>query len=210
MSRSATGARSSLWLVLAASAAAGQVFGQARDGESTFQVECPGGYEFNARAEESVCLGVRMTDGTNTISADEARTLNNESDDGVWQLNGNVRIAFDTTEITAGRASFEFADGELVFGELIGTPVVMTDQVEDRPPLSATAEKLTVDKRTSVLRLDGESTLIQGGNEIKGCNLVYDLDEKSFRFGTSETCGAVMRVTPTKDSEASGDQTAPP
>lgn len=206
MPRSATGARSALVLALVTSMA----MSQSDDGESTFRVECPGGLSFSARTDETVCLGVQITDGTDTISADEARTLDNDSDDGLWELVGKVRIAFGTTEIMADRASFEFANGELLFGELNGMPVVMSDHVEGRQPLSATAENITVDKRTNTLRLDGESTLVQGGNEIAGCNLVYDLDEKSFSFGTSETCGAVMRVAPTQDSETSGAQTRPP
>ena len=80
----------------------------------------------NARSDETICVGVRISDGTNVISAGLAATNKYDFDGSLWRLTDEVRLAFDTTEILADEALFEFEANELVLSELSGNPVVMS------------------------------------------------------------------------------------
>lgn len=178
---------------------------QAFPQDATVEAACPGGLSGNARTNETVCVNLRITDGTNVISADEGRTLEFGSADGneEWRLTGNVTITFGTTEIRADSASFEFENGEVVRGELDGAPVVMTDFVEERG-ISITGEtrRISLDKISGELRLRGESLLVADTNEVRGCDFTYNLNDQSFSVGSTENCGAFLRLGQLEETES--------
>ena len=164
-----------------------------------------GGYEAscesasgNARSDETICVGVRISDGTNVISAGLAATNKYDFDGSLWRLTDNVRLAFETTEILADEALFEFEANELVLSELSGNPVKMSDYIAERDTeVSGTAQSISYDSRNGTVRLLGQATLVLGANEYMGCDWIYDLNDKSFSAGTTEDCsGVLLRLTP--------------
>ena len=72
----------------------------------------------NARSDETVCIGVNISDGMNDISAGLAATNKFDFDSSRWRLSESVRLAFNTTEILADEALFEFEADELVLAQL--------------------------------------------------------------------------------------------
>ncbi len=120
-----------------------------------------------------------------------------------------MRLAFDTTEILADEALFEFEANELVLGELSGNPVVMSDYIAERETeVSGTAESISFDSRNGTVRLLGQATLVLGANEYMGCDWIYDLNDKTFNAGTTEDCsGVLLRLAPPEESD---DQEAEP
>lgn len=172
---------------------------------ATVEAACPGGLSGSGRTNETVCVNLRITDGTNVITADEGRTLEFGSEDGneQWQLTGNVSIAFGTTEIRADSASFEFENGEAVRGELSGSPVVMTDFVEERAvSIRGEARSISFDRISGEVRLRGESLLVVDTNELRGCDFTYNLNDQSYSVGSTENCGAFLRLAPLEESDS--------
>ena len=160
-------------------------------------------FSSNARNDETVCVGVRISDGTNVISAGVAATNKYDFDGSLWRLHDNVRLAFATTEILADEALFEFEANELVLSELSGDPVMMSDYIQERDTdVSGTAESISYDSRNGTVRLLGQATLVLGANEYMGCDWIYDLNEKTFSAGTTEDCaGVLLRLAPPEARE---------
>lgn len=195
MSRYALHASTPLALVLVATCAFGQE--AARQG---YEASCESA-SGNARSDETICVGVRISDGTNIISAGLAATNKYDFDGSLWRLTEDVRLAFDTTEILADEALFEFEANELVLGELSGNPVVMSDYIAERETeVSGTAESISFDSRNGTVRLLGQATLVLGANEYMGCDWIYDLNDKTFNAGTTEDCsGVLLRLAPPEE-----------
>ncbi|MGD8339173.1 MAG: LptA/OstA family protein [Gammaproteobacteria bacterium] len=197
MSRYALHARRFCVLALFAACALGQ-----ETQNSGYEAVCESA-SGNARSDETICVGVRITDGTNVISAGLAATNKYDFDGSLWRLTDDVRLAFDTTEILADEALFEFEANELVLGELSGNPVVMSDYIAERATeVSGTAESISYDSRNGTVRLLGQATLVMGANEYMGCDWIYDLNEKTFNAGSTDGCsGVLLRLTPPEEPE---------
>jgi lipopolysaccharide transport protein LptA len=186
MSKRAFNASSLTALGLLAVSVAGQESEQA-----SYEVACVTWFG-NARSDENTCVGAEISDGTNEISAGLAATNELDFDGSLWRLSENVRLAFDTTEIVADDALFEFEHDELVRAELNGSPVVMTDYIEEEgTTVRGTAGSVSYDNRSGTFRLVGQVTLRVGENEFMGCDWIYNFNDKSFRAGTTDDCDGV-------------------
>ena len=183
----------------------------ANDSHKGYEAACES-LSGNARSDETICVGVNITDGTNAISAGLAATNKYDFDASLWRLNDNVRLAFETTEILADAALFEFEANELVLGELSGNPVVMSDYIEERQiAVSGTAESISYDSRSGTVHLIGQATLVLGANEYMGCDWIYDLNEKTFSAGTTDDCaGVLLRLAPPEERETRQTEPAAP
>ena len=168
----------------------------------------------NARSDETetICVGVKISDGTNDISAGLAATNEFDFDGALWRLSDDVRLRFDTTEILADDALFEFEADELVLGELNGSPVIMSDYIEEEDKaVSGTAESISYNSRSGTLRLIGQATLVIGENEFIGCDWIYNFNDKSYRAGTTDDCeGVTIVLAPPEESEDPESQNETP
>ena len=80
----------------------------------------------------------------------------------------------------ADEALFQFETGELVRGELTGSPIRMSDFVaEQNMAVTGTAESISYDARTGSVRLTGQVTLVIGDDEYRGCDLFYNFNDKT-------------------------------
>jgi lipopolysaccharide transport protein LptA len=162
--------------------------------QSTYEAACES-LSGNARSDETVCVGVRISDGMNDISAGLAATNKFDFDGSLWRLSDDVRLSFNSTEILADDALFEFEQDELVRAELNGSPVVMSDYIEEGDKtVSGMAGSVSYDNRSGTLRLVGQVTLTVGENEFMGCDWIYNFNDKSYRAGTTDDCDGVTIV----------------
>lgn len=150
--------------------------------------------EIDLRSNQSVCTQVRISDGTIDISADLGTTSEADFEDSEWRLTGTVRIAFDTTVLTADSAVFRFSDNEPVFVELSGSPVELRDVIGDTSVVG-TADRVTYDTRAGTAEMVGQARLARGANEYLGCDLIYHLNEKTLDSG-SQDCRVQLRIIP--------------
>jgi lipopolysaccharide transport protein LptA len=165
----------------------------------------------NARSDESVWVDCQLTDGMNEISAGLI-SRNDGVDSSLWRLTDGVRLAFATAEITAQDALLKFDADELVMGEITGEPVVISDFVKERnAAVRGTAPSVSYDSRSGTVRLTGQATLAVGDNQVRGCDLIYNFNDKSYSAGASDACaGVTLQLAPPEDSAAVGGQTESP
>lgn len=156
----------------------------------------------NARLDEGVCVGFEFSDGTNDISAGLATTSQWDFDGSSWRFTEGITLSFGTTEIQANEAVLRFEDDELINGELSGSPVVMSDYIEERDtPVRGTAGGISYDKESGTVRLLGQATLVIGENEVMGCDWIYNFVEKSYSSDGSDDCsGVLFRLAPPEES----------
>ena len=183
---------------------------QESTGPRTYVLDCKESLSIDLKGNRSVCNKLVVTDGSTTLTADQgtADETNDVFQDSSWQLKGNVVIEFETATLSADSATLRFRANELVHGELNGSPVEMSDFIEEQnATIRGTAERIVYESPGATLQLLGQATLALNANEYQGCDLIYNLNDKTFNSGSSE-CGVRVRVAPPpagSDSETPED-----
>ena len=156
---------------------------------------------FDRQSNTMMFRGLRIAQGGFTIEADDAVASDLEFNRSDWEFSGNVRIGLDTAMIEASRAEILFETHELLIVELQGDPARFEDRNPERgDPIRGGAEVLRYESAEGTLRMTGGAYLSEGPNEFRGCDLIYDIDEKKITSGSSE-CGEplVISILPPSD-----------
>ena len=159
---------------------------------------------FDQKNETVVFRSLSITQGNIGISADEAVATALDFERSEWSFTGNVRITIESATIQADSAELVFADHGLVVAELRGQPAVFEDLSETREqPISGSANILSYDNTTRVLRMNEGARLAEGSNEMTGCNLIYDLAQEQITSGSSgcDEQVVITIVPPSAESE---------
>jgi lipopolysaccharide transport protein LptA len=165
--------------------------------------------DIDLRNNRSVCTHVTVSNGTIRILADKGTTNESNLESSRWEFEGNVFIEFETASISAQAATFEFENNQLVFGELAGDPVEIRDRLEEQNvDISGSASRITYNNRDGTARLAGEVSIARGANEYLGCDLIYNLNEKSINAGSSD-CGVTVRILPNEEDESAPGDSSP-
>lgn len=133
--------------------------------------------------------GLEISQDDLRIAADHATVDSLDFKRSEWQLRGDVRISVGTTKIASDEALLQIRNDELATVELRGDPATF----EDTAPVHAEAvegraNRLFFDRTKRTLSLTDDAWLRIGANEIKSCDLIFDLDAETFSSGTMD-CG---------------------
>ncbi len=113
------------------------------------------------------------------IEADSVR-LDDAKKTAVYE--GAVVLNQGTLNIRADRIDVRQDDKGMTVGEAAGKPVYFKQKVEGRNEyLEAEAMRLEYDARTEVIRLLGQASLKQGGDELRGGVIVYDVRTERYQ-----------------------------
>ncbi len=160
---------------------------------------------FDQKNETVVFRSLSITQGDIGISANEAVATALDFERSEWRFTGDVRITIESATIQADSAELVFEDHGLVMAELRGEPAMFEDLSETREePISGSANILSYDNTTRVLRMNEGARLAEGSNEMTGCNLVYDLNQEQITSGGASGCDEQVVITivpPSADSE---------
>ena len=144
--------------------------------------------------------GLRMTQGTIGIEADEGRASNLDFEDSVWQFSGNVVI--DTADL-------QFTDHQLTLATIAGAPATFElTRPGSEEPTYAEAGKLRYDLLAGTIEFSGDAVITEGGNKIASNYLVYNIVEQRINAqGSREGDGKVrITYTPKEGVEEPGEQ----
>lgn len=138
---------------------------------------------------------LRIRQGTLALDADEASASGLDFDRSEWNFRGHVRMQMESATILADQAYFLFEGHELAVAELSGAPATLEafDEVR-QSQITGGAEKLDYRRADGSLRLSGTAWLREGQNEMRGCDLIYDVLGQRVTAGSSE-CGEPIRIT---------------
>lgn len=186
-------------------------FGQADEAPQTISLEATTTSIDRASNKFSI-EGVRITQGDLSIEADVATASGLDFAASEWEFSGNVRIAIESAVIAAERAVFSFDSHQLVVGELLGDPVTFEDtQPQREERVRGTSSRVHYDNVAGTVRMEGDAALVVGPNEIRGCDLIYDLTQEQVASGTSD-CGEPFRiliVPPAEEETSDADSPEP-
>ncbi|MUV15620.1 lipopolysaccharide transport periplasmic protein LptA [Noviluteimonas gilva] len=127
-------------------------------------------------------LGVAALAGART--SDRSQPMNVEadgsdcsiSDTGQCVLTGNVHITQGTMVIQAGRAVVHRANGDIRRVQFTGSPVNLTQELDDGSTIKARAQNVDYDMATDTVVFTGDALIDQPGRgNISGGRIAYNM-----------------------------------
>lgn len=149
---------------------------------------------------------LELRQGDMLIAADEATSTLEYSE---WVLTGDVRIEVGSARLTSDEARFTMQDNVLSALELTGDPAMFEDpRPAGTEAASGGAQRITYDDAARTVGLLTDAWLRVGANEVTGCDLIYNVDEGTFRSGSTE-CEQPFRIRIARPQDGGTDEEPP-
>ena len=131
------------------------------------------------------------------VPADAGQTSHSLDANGTAVLSGGVTITQGTLDIRAARAEITQRNGDPVRVVLTGSPVRLTQQLDDGTPMSATGNRVDYDLTTEIVVFTGAVNIQQPRGSLSGGRVVYNMRSGQVQSGGGENGGRVkMRILP--------------
>lgn len=164
---------------------------------------------YDGKSTMVVFEGLRLTQGSIGIEADEGRASKLDFKDSIWQLSGNVVIDVQKGHIECDSADLTFSDYRLVLATITGSPASFEMQRPNSPdPTYAEAGRLEYDLEKGIIEFSDEATITENGNRISSSYLVYNIKEQLINAQSGGGDDAKVRIiyTPKETVEAETDE----
>ena len=174
---------------------------------------------FDGKNSMIIFNGLRLTQGTVSIQADEGRATRMELEDSTWQFAGNVVIDIGAGRIECHTADLYFDDFRLQRAVVTGSPAIYNLKRAGSDDVThGEAGRLQYDVDAGVIEFSEEATITEGGNQISSNVLVYNIAEQRIKADSSGVEDGRVRITYTptngvekptdEDADADGDDTS--
>jgi len=120
---------------------------------------------------------VVITQGDIIIRTDKLESVSESS----WLLEGSVNIENAGTQVSAETATVSLVEAQLTKVQLQGAPVSFSYEVDGESQANGEANLITFDLTERLISLDGEARLFDGGNELAGEHVEYDLNNERLK-----------------------------
>lgn len=112
-------------------------------------------------------------------------------------ISGGVTITQGTLRIQASRAEISMAGGDPSRAVLTGSPVRLSQQLDDGTPMSAVASRIDYDLRSEQVVFTGNVNINQPRGSLSGGRVTYNMKTGQVSSGGAESGGRVkMRILP--------------
>jgi lipopolysaccharide transport protein LptA len=140
--------------------------------------------------------GLRLTQGTLGIAADEGRATKMDFEDSVWHFAGNVVIDVDNGRIECDAAEMVFSGYQLRMATIAGSPATFRMERPDSQEVTyAEAGRLKYDFEAGVVEFSDNATITEGGNQIASNYLVYNIREQRINASSGGEGDPKVRIT---------------
>jgi lipopolysaccharide transport protein LptA len=151
--------------------------------------------------------GLRMTQGTIGIAAEEGRASNLNFEDSVWQFAGDVVIDVENGHIECDTADLQFRNHQLTIATIAGSPATFElTRPGSEETTYAEAGKLRYDLLAGTVEFSGDAVITEGGNQIASDYLIYNIVEQRINAQGSPGDDGKVRITYTPKDEAGQQQ----
>jgi lipopolysaccharide transport protein LptA len=175
---------------------------------------------FDGKNSMIIFSGLRLTQGTVSIQADEGRATRMELEDSTWLFAGNVVIDIGAGRIECDSANLFFDDFRLQRAVVTGSPAIYNlKRAGSEDVTHGEAGRLNYDVDAGVIEFSEQATINEGGNQISSNMLVYNIAEQRIKADSSGDEDDRVRITYTptngienpadEDADASGDDETP-
>lgn len=156
---------------------------------------------YDGNSSMLVFEGLRLTQGSIGVQADEGRASKLDFKDSVWRFEGNVVIDVDNGHIECDSADLRFADHELRHATIRGRPATFEVQRPGSDELThAEAGRLEYDITTGVIEFSDNAVFTEGGNQIASSFIAYNINERRINAQSSGNGDDKVKITFTPQS----------
>lgn len=152
--------------------------------------------DYDGKSSMLMFRGLRLTQGSIGIEADEGRASKLDFEDSVWHFQGNVVIDTENGHIESDAADLEFTGHQLRHAIITGSPATF----EMRRPGSdettyAEAGRLEYDFDAGIVEFSEQAKITEGGNQISSNFLVYNIKEQRINAQSGGNGDPKVRIT---------------
>lgn len=123
--------------------------------------------------------GLRLSQGTTNIEANEGRASKIDFEDSVWHFDGNVIIDVEAGHMESDSAELHFSDTQLQLAIIEGTPATFEfRRPEAQDTTYAEAGRLRYDLDAGTVEFVDNAIITEGGNQISSSYLLYNIAEQ--------------------------------
>lgn len=166
--------------------------------------------DLDVKSSMLVFRGLRLSQGTLGIAAEEGRATKMDFEDSVWHFSGNVVIDVNNGHIESDSADMVFSRYQLQEATIVGSPATFSMERPDSDQVTyAEAGRLRYDFVAGIVEFSENATITEGGNQIASNYLVYNIREQRINASSGGDGDPKVRIiyTPGELGESPpGDQ----
>lgn len=172
--------------------------------------------DYDGKSSMLMFRGLRLTQGSIGIEADEGRASKLDFEDSVWHFSGNVVIDTENGHIECETADLVFAGHQLRLATITGSPATFELKRPGSEEITyAEAGQLKYDFDAGTVEFSEHATITEGGNQISSSYLVYNIIEQRIKAQSGGEGDPRVRITytpagavssPEEDGEGTEEQ----
>ena len=152
--------------------------------------------DYDGKSSMMMFQGLRLSQGTVNIEADEGRASKIDFEDSVWHFNGNVIIDVDAGHIESDSAELHFADTQLRLAIIEGSPATFELKRPESDEITyAQAGRLKYDLDAGTVEFSDKAVITEGGNQISSSFLMYNIVEQRINAQSSASGDEKVKIT---------------
>jgi lipopolysaccharide export system protein LptA len=152
--------------------------------------------DYDGKSSMLMFRGLRLTQGSIGIEADEGRASKLDFEDSVWHFSGNVVIDTENGHIESSTADLKFAGHQLRLATITGSPASFEMKRPGSDKITyAEAGRLEYDFDAGVVEFSEQATITEGGNQISSNYLVYNIKEQRINAQSGGEGDPRVRIT---------------
>ena len=151
---------------------------------------------YDGKSSMLVFSGLRLSQGSIGIEADEGRATKLDFQDAVWRFKGNVVIDVDNGHIECASANLKFADHKLMVATIRGEPATFEMRRPDSDEIiRGEARRLVYNLDTRIIEFSGDAKFSESGNQIASSFIAYNIAEQRINAESSGEGDDKVKIT---------------
>ena len=186
----------------------GPTFGQVNDLRLPISLDADS-TDYDGKSSMLMFRGLRLTQGSIGIEADEGRASKLDFEDSVWHFAGNVVIDTENGHIESTAADLQFDGHQLRLATITGSPASFEMKRPGSDKITyAEAGRLEYNFDTGVVECSEQATRTEGGKQRASNYLVYNIAEQRINAQSGGDGDPKVRITYTPaTTTAPGEET---
>ncbi len=166
---------------------------------------------YDGKAGVLTFRGLRLTQGSIGIEADEGTANKLDFADSTWQFSGNVILDIEGTHIECDSADLRFVEHELKLASISGKPAKFTlRRGGDSNVTEGQAGQLKYDFEKGLVEFTNQASITEAGNRISSNYLIYDIKKQLINAQATTDGDDKVKITFTPPETDGGDSPANP
>lgn len=152
--------------------------------------------DYDGKSSMMMFQGLRLSQGTTNIEADEGRASKMDFEDSVWHFDGNVIIDIEAGHFESDSAELHFTDTQLQLAIIEGAPATFEfTRPEAEESTYAEAGLLRYDLGAGTVEFSENAVITEAGNQISSSYLMYNIAEQRISAQSSGADDEKVKIT---------------